>query len=127
MNECLNCGKEVIQKEGRRKRLYCSDSCKTKFNQRKKGGKVRWISIEKHEELKKEFDELLSILKTPTKEKPAQRPSAVSGETVAVQLNKNSLAKHPLWQEGDPKEGSAAFFMRKGVFTYDELENKTKK
>jgi len=51
MNECLNCGKEVVQKEGRRKRLYCSDTCRVKFNRQKHGKKVRWVSVEKYNEL----------------------------------------------------------------------------
>jgi len=30
--------------------------------------------------------------------------------------------KHPLWKEGDPKEGSMAFFNKYGVESYNELQ-----
>jgi hypothetical protein len=34
--------------------------------------------------------------------------------------------KHPLWKQGDPKEGSMAFYKKYGVATYEELEKKQK-
>jgi len=34
--KCLNCQKEVVQKEGKRARLYCSDLCRATYHQKKK-------------------------------------------------------------------------------------------
>lgn len=36
MSNCKNCGKEVEQKQGRRKREFCSDTCRQKHWQAKK-------------------------------------------------------------------------------------------
>ncbi len=34
--KCLNCGKEVAQKKGKRSKLYCSDLCRATYHQKKK-------------------------------------------------------------------------------------------
>lgn len=34
MNECLTCGEPIVQKKGKRKRLYCSDLCRVRYFQR---------------------------------------------------------------------------------------------
>jgi len=57
MNECLNCQNPVEQKEGRRKRLYCGDTCRVQFNRKKNGKKIRWIEIGKYEKLKAELEQ----------------------------------------------------------------------
>jgi hypothetical protein len=51
MSNCLNCGKGIVQTEGRRSKLYCNSVCRATYHQKKNGGKVRWIPIEKYNEL----------------------------------------------------------------------------
>ena len=36
-------------------------------------------------------------------------------------LTEYDIEKHLLWKEGDPKEGSMAFFSKYGVSTYEEM------
>jgi len=117
MNECLNCGKDVIQKEGRRKRLYCSDTCRVKFNRQKHGKKTRWVSVEK-------YNEVLELLKKNKHQTASTEPISATdgGKTVTVKLTPESLTKHPLWKEGDPPEGTSAFFMLYDAYSYKRLE-----
>ena len=117
MIECLNpsCRKEVPQTEGKRKRLYCSNSCRVKFHQKKNGGKVRWVSIEKYEKLKEELDALKAekVSSSPAIAKILSEQTAIPTPDV----------KHKLWKKDDPKESSSAFYMKYGVMTYEEMEN----
>lgn len=53
--------------------------------------------------------------------KPATSvPDELKGMAIDTIDKKNK--RHPLWKQGDPPEGSNAFFLRKGAFTYDEIE-----
>lgn len=61
MNECLNCQKPITQTEGRRKKVYCSDSCRAAFNQKKNAGKKLYVRIETFEAMKKELEELRAL------------------------------------------------------------------
>jgi hypothetical protein len=59
MNKCLNCGAEIIQKNGGKERKFCDNLNKCKqayFNKNKKPKK--YVQVEKFEALKKELDDL---------------------------------------------------------------------
>lgn len=48
-----------------------------------------------------------------------------AGNPVTVTITEKDHVKpkrHKLWKEGDPEEGTNAFYMRKGAYTYDEIE-----
>lgn len=34
--KCLNCDKDICQTDGKRERLYCSDTCRAEYNQKQK-------------------------------------------------------------------------------------------
>lgn len=51
MNKCLNCEKELVMTVGRRAKKFCKSSCRAAYHQKKNGGKPRWVSIEKYNEL----------------------------------------------------------------------------
>lgn len=66
--ECLNCKKEVEQTVGKRPKLYCSDSCRTSFFQKKKkkgGISAKYV-------LKKTYDEMFERLNARIKQLEAQ-------------------------------------------------------
>jgi len=121
---CLNCDKEICQTDGKREKLYCSDKCRADFNQKKKVKTKRillsdWIKLEAGE-LPPEWVEKYF------KKYPDRLPKTTA-LTPGDQLHRSSSAitsekKHPLWKEGDPKEGSMAFYNKYGYDTYKELE-----
>ncbi len=154
--KCLSCGNTLPPSKGKRARIYCNDRCRVAaFNKKKNKDKPpRWISIEQYrsklielfshfpddkwEKGGADFDESLKTAQM-TKEEASQKRaeyklqkntpiSATAGnKTMTVQITSNSLTKHPLWKEGDPKEGSGGFYMKYGFSTYDEIEkSKTK-
>jgi len=43
---CLNCGGEITQKKGKRKRLYCSDLCRATYHQKKKVPVIEGLTIQ---------------------------------------------------------------------------------
>jgi len=50
--KCLNCGKEVTQKKGKRAKLYCSDLCRATFHQKKKPEPdFIKVSVEEHQKM----------------------------------------------------------------------------
>ena len=52
-----------------------------------------------------------------TKENYKKLPPFLKKET-------ESTSNHLLWNDGDPKENTNAFYLRYGEMTYDEIENK---
>ena len=60
MSNCLNCGKEVPQKEGKRQRKYCDDSCKMAFHNKKKPKESKYVLKSTYEALKKDYETLIA-------------------------------------------------------------------
>lgn len=61
---------------------------------------------------------------------PEEKVEPIQDEGIKKESTPNNIAhevKHPLWQEGDPKEGSISFFNKYRVETYDQLAIKTGK
>jgi endogenous inhibitor of DNA gyrase (YacG/DUF329 family) len=67
MKTCLNCGKEIEQKEGKRERKFCGDVCRATHFRQKNAGKKKYVKIETYEKLQKELEE-------ERKRKPAYLP-----------------------------------------------------
>jgi hypothetical protein len=67
---------------------------------------------------KKEIIEIVvnDLTKPTSVVKPKEQPK--SNFTI------DNNPKHPLWKEGDPKEGTMAFFLKYDCNTYNELQNK---
>lgn len=65
MEKCLNCGKELKHFEGRRKKIFCGNNCRVKYNRKK--GKQETVTI-----LKSEYESLkvLSAKITKVDERP---------------------------------------------------------
>lgn len=102
MNVCLECGVQVLQTEGKRKKEYCGNTCRVKFYLKKKNkGKPKG---KRGRPLKTTSKPPLP----PSDDKPKDKPSKP----------KNIPAN-------EPKEGSGAFYLKYGAMTYEEL-NKQK-
>lgn len=108
MDKCNNpnCEKILIHTEGRRKKKYCSASCKNKitmatFLSKSKELKTIRITIE-------EYDRLIAASKSIAAPKiinEIKQPNVIAQKT-----------------EYEPKEGSIAFIVKYGCNTYEELK-----
>jgi endogenous inhibitor of DNA gyrase (YacG/DUF329 family) len=56
MKECLTCQKNIEQTEGRRQKVFCSDSCRAAYHQKKNAGKRKYVRIETFQKLQKELE-----------------------------------------------------------------------
>lgn len=97
--KCLNCGADLVQIPKKRKKEFCDSTCRSNNWQKEKR--------------KKDSPQLPG----EKEEKPKINLPPLPVENI----------KHPLWQEGDPKEGSLAFFNKYLVENYDQLAFKTGK
>lgn len=109
MEKCnnSNCEKILIHTEGRRKKKYCSATCRNKismatFLSKPKELKIIRITIE-------EYDRLVAASKSITVPKIVNE---IKQPNIIVQKTEN-----------DPKEGSNAFYLKYGYYTYEELKN----
>lgn len=59
MSNCLNCGAEIEQVKGRRKRVFCDNKnkCKGEYN-RKQNKAPKYVQYKSFQELQKKFDEM---------------------------------------------------------------------
>lgn len=57
MSNCLNCGKDVIQKEGKRERKYCDDNCKMAFHNKHKR-EPKYVLFKTFKDLSDKYEEL---------------------------------------------------------------------
>lgn len=57
MNKCLNCGKEIKQKEGARERKFCENqnACKQAYHNKNKK-QPKYVTLKSFQELKAELD-----------------------------------------------------------------------
>lgn len=143
LTKCLNCENKFEQPYGKREKRFCSDKCRVDFNQKRKA-KTKTIPMEMWRSDIIKFVEavdgqwnLMDGRKgnfvwakdsTPVETKhtylPAKEDIIVPKENGVVEVHKTE--KHRLWKDGDPKEGSMAFFLKYDCYTYDELQNKQK-
>lgn len=102
---CLYCGEKMESKTAKKK--FCSDLHRVYWNREK--------AYEKH------IDEVLAKPEFKKLQTETLKNLILTGQ---AELPKSE--KHSLWKEGDPKEGSMAFYMKYDCYNYLELENKNK-
>jgi hypothetical protein len=121
-DECLNCASILEQIPHKRKKQFCNSTCRSNYWQKQKRKATDKPLATQPKVAKKKSQPKKTFSKTEQKIK--QKSTAVEVQVVSMEIK-----KHRLWQAGDPPEGSNAFFLRKGAFTYDEMEKnlKTKK
>jgi len=125
MNNCLNCGAEIKQKEGARKRKFCDNQnkCKQAYHNKKNGSgykpKRKHLSVE-------EYEKLIAQIKENNKPENKQR---IEAERAGVANDTKKQRKQPLTPqdcEAEPikQEGESSIDYR---YRYAEwLERKTK-
>lgn len=91
--------------KGTKRKVFCSDKCRVYWN-REKGPEP-------------EIGQDAVVGEVGMVEVPV---AAVLSEVAAEDLVVEAPGRHPKWAEGDPKEGSLAFYMKYGVYGYDEME-----
>lgn len=104
---CIYCGNEMESVTAKKK--YCSDLCRVYFNR------------EKNSSTKETADDTKNTSDEKDKKEDDSSPDNDTNEST----NKEN-GKHPLWENGDPKEGSMAFMNKYGCCDYNELEIKKK-
>lgn len=107
---CLYCGEKMESKTAKKK--FCCPLHRVYWNREKEKGTLGLeikIKNGKAELVKYDRESVL----------PASNESSNPKNDV-------NTDKHPLWKEGDPKEGSMAFYLKYDCYTYSELENKNK-
>lgn len=61
MNNCLNCGKELVQIEGKRSKKFCDNTCRSNYWQKTNRKKEpKYVRYETFKELKDKFDILVA-------------------------------------------------------------------
>jgi len=66
MSKCLNCGKELIQKEGKKEKCFCGDSCRIAHSRKIKSEQMKDKSEHfKSEQIKSEHDKIKSEQPNP--------------------------------------------------------------
>lgn len=94
------------------------------FHNKSKKKEPKYVQFKTFKELQERFDKLTEAAKNTPLGK--QITDDIKKNPIPFTANNIELPKHKLWQEGDPVEGSNAFYLRKGVRTYAELENEGK-
>ena len=124
MSKCLECDAEISQTPGRRPRKFCDNKgkCRLAHWNKNKPKKQKYV-------LKSTYDKIAlenaAIQMELAKFKVTQK-TGLSGVKIDLEeLEKKDLPqKHPLYKEGDPKEGSMAFYLKYDCYTYKELKIK---
>ncbi len=108
--KCLfkKCGAEFTPSKN--KQVYCSTKCRT-YAYRESLSKINFEKTTK---------DCFDGKKNKTTVQVINEAAKNMGKT-AVAVNE-ATEKHPLWKEGDPKEGSIAFYKKYGVATYAEIK-----
>lgn len=96
INNCLYCEKKLEENITTRKR-FCSSKCRVYYNRQKTDG----LKIKKAGDNK------------PANKKEIKQP-----------LTDNRIVRHPLWEEGDPAQGTMAFMFKYDCVNYEELKPK---
>lgn len=129
MDKCLECGSELTQTVGKRKKMYCGDTCRVKYFLKKKNeGRVY-----KKRGRKPKPETTVGVLKQAIENMgkvPVSVPSKEYDNRTNPLINAargrdaSGINEDEIKPKNDPKEGSAAFMMKYGVSTYEELKNK---
>lgn len=93
---CKHCKKDLEHLPGKRKKEFCNDTCRSNFWQKERRRKINEAKALKEK-----------------KEEKSSEPAEVK-ETAPKVTKKPTV--------GDPKEGSMAFHLKYGAFTYAEAE-----
>jgi hypothetical protein len=122
MNKCLNCGAEIIQKNGSRERKFCDNQnkCKQAYHNKIKR-EPKYVQFKTYKDLLEKYDELVTKSSAGLKE---IAPPVIKRTSEAKVIHNKITGKHKLWKEGDPSEGSAAFFLKYSAMSYDEIITK---
>jgi TPP-dependent pyruvate/acetoin dehydrogenase alpha subunit len=125
--KCLNCGKEIKQLPKKREKIYCNSTCRSNYWQKserlRKQGVASENIINKIQQSWKTNVAVEEKIKIETIEIKSAKIIKEQGKpTAKIEVEIKDKPKHKLWKEGDPIEGTNAFYIRKGAFTYDELE-----
>lgn len=96
---CLYCGEKMESKTAKKK--FCSDLHRVYWNREKEAGTLGKEIVIKNG---------IAEIENYTRE-------------CVLPTHRVIAKKHHLWQEGDPKENTAAFFMKYDCMNYKELES----
>lgn len=146
MSNCKNCDKPIEVKEGRRPREFCDNNqkCRNEFYRKnKKDKKFVTVPIEQYNTMKTKLSEieLMDIDKAKellgkygsdtmkqAEQKMAELGSKVkdlnkaTGEVKPPEQPKTNYTVNTKAKEGDPKEGTMAFFNKFGCMYYSEIK-----
>lgn len=123
MSTCLNCQKQIEQKdETRRKKKFCDSNCRASYHQKKNAGKKKYVRIETYQQLEEMNKKLVEQIEKSNLPPLPKKTNYTQGIIKTVEKKEVEKIRHRLFKEGDPPENTNAFFLRKGCFTYDELE-----
>ena len=96
VKKCLNCGKEVEQKVGRRERLYCNQSCKGLYFRKSKPKEKRYVQVDTYKRLVEENIELkrkLFEVKVTDATKPTNEVKPPEVPKTNYSINTERIAK----------------------------------
>lgn len=108
MNKCLYCQKDIVQKNGGKERKFCdnNNACKQAYHNKNKK-EPKYV-------LKSTYDALLAKVSGDNKGSKKEESESKKADT---------KRKYPLTdKDTEPVEGSNAFYLKYGGFTYAELE-----
>jgi len=120
MKNCLQCQKELTHVEGRKQKSFCNVNCRNKYFYAQRSKLIKEAQIKVAENNKPE-----NKAKIEAERNTAHNLGEKHKHALPVPPE-DCTEKHPLWKEGDPKEGSMAFYLKYECYTYLELENKLK-
>lgn len=115
--QCQYCGKEyeAKKKNGR----FCSSVCRVNFNRAKERGfDKRALNPFPASDLPANYFEMLL-----RRQKCADLPAELKKNPMTPDeaIPAKNEGKHPLWKQGDPKEGSMGFYNKYDCASYEEL------
>ena|ERR1035437_679951 len=121
MEECLNCKKELISESGKREKKFCDDKCRASYWQKNKKKEPKYVQFKTFQELQDKFNALNKGRDNKFENAARGRDENGVNNDEQKSVDTTEKPKHKLYNEKDPKEGSNGFYLKYGVFTYDEL------
>lgn len=120
MKNCLQCNQPLTHVEGRKQKSFCNVNCRNKYFYAKRSQLIKEAQAKIVENNKPKEKRRIEKERNTPHDLGNKIQQPVSVEECVPE------GKHPLWQEGDPKEKSMAFFLKYDCYSYEELENKLK-
>jgi len=108
---CLNCGAELVNLPKKRQKIFCNNTCRSNYWQKNKRLEEEGLSV----------DEIIKRMKLTIRKNKKQISA-----TPKVNEQKKEEGKHQLWKQGDPAEGTSAFYLKYGCYTYKNISQQTK-